>query len=388
MADTWFKVHRSALLPAWQHAARPVEAKASVPILTHVLFVAEGDRLRVRGTSFDLEIEAECELMEQGSVSFAVPEKRFGDILKQLPESAEITFCKGRGAGHVGIETGSSRFSLPYLPASDFPTMRGRDDFQWTDIQGAALADAIGRVSYAVSRNQTDRSWIIGMCLRLDKSGSGIEICGTDGLTLASVELPGAGAPILPQPNRDTFAQIILPVRTTESFVKLLDGATDGAQLAANENLVALRYDDVQIVSKLIDGIYPAYERIVPERNDQTIVVSREVLVAAARRVCAVVGNQERDGIRLKVVGGKLQLDLLSEEGGFSRDLVSCECNVPDGFTIAHGASRFEKTLSMMRSADLELSLVSETKAIVIRPLGGKPELHMVQPMRPKYVAE
>lgn len=391
MPDNWFTIHRSALFPAFQHVSRAIEGKSDIPILSHVLVTAEADTLRLRGTNFDLQIEAECELMSiEETQAFALPASRLGDILRQLPESAEISFTAGRTRDQVGIRAGRSVFSVPFLAASDFPEMRGRVDLAWTEIDGAGLADAISKSSYAVNKGDINRTYLTGLCLHADKAGTGMVMCGTDGLVLARIEIPGGGSPRFPkrEGTNGSYPHIIIPMRAAEALNKLLDGAKATAQMGLAETVAAVRFQGVEISTKLIDGIYPLYERVVPARTEQTVVVPHGAFAAAVKRVCSVMDDSQNDGIRLKVADGTLAIDLLTGLGSFAEDAVSAEINAPNGFTIAHSAAKLEKTLQIIRAADVELMLTDAATALVLRPLGNTAETFMVQPMRPRFVAE
>lgn len=391
MADIWFTIHRSSIMPALSHVSRAIEGKSDIPILSHVFITAEGETLRLRGTNLDLQIQAECELMTlTAPQSFALPSAQLHDILRQLPENAEISFTSGRTRDQVGIRSGRSVFSVPFLPASDFPEIRGKADLDWTQIDGAKLADAISKTSYAVNKKDVSRDYLSGLCLHGDTAGTGMVMCGTDGLSLACVEMQGAGFPPFPKRANynDTFPHVILPMRAADCLLKLLDGAKTPAEIAVTENFASVRFEGIEISTKLIDGIYPLYEQVIPTRTEQTIVVSHDVLSAAVKRVCSVQEDDLIDGIRLRIVKGVLELDLLTAHGGFARDSVSAEVNVPEGFTIAHNATRMERMLATIKASDIELILTNHETAILISPLGNPHERYILRPMNPRYVAE
>ncbi|MBD9372075.1 DNA polymerase III subunit beta [Rhizobium sp. ARZ01] len=387
MRDAWFNIHRSALAPAFARVSAAVDHKSKIPILAHVLFEAGAGALRLRATDLDLQIDAECELMNlSDEASFAVPAKLLGDILRELPESAEIAFGPGRHRDQVGIRAGRSSFSIPVLPASDFPEMRGRVDLGWTEIDGARLSDALAKTSYALNKND-DRVYLTGYCLHADEAGSGMVVVATDGLSLARIELAGCGCPSFP-PVRNTYPHIILPPAGAEPARKLLDGAKVGARIAITGEIFAVAYDGVEISSKLIDGIFPQYDMVIPERTDLTAVLPREAVAAAVKRVCAMVDDAKHDGVRLVAQGDTIKVDLMTALGGFAEDFVPGEIQVPNNFTIAHQATRLEKTLGAIRSVDVELMVRDASTALVIRPLGNNAETYVVSAMRPRQVAD
>lgn len=387
MADTWFTIHRSSLMPALAQVAQAIDTKSKIPILSHVLFDADDATLRLRCTNLDLQIEAECEMMEEATFpALALPVARLAAILKELPESAELAFGPGRLKDQVGVRAGRSSFSLPCLPGADFPEMGGRIKAEWAEIDGAKLSEALKKAAYAINKID-DRPYLCGFCLHSDKAGDGIVVAATDGHYLAQVELPGAGKVPFPQVE-NSYPHIILPPMGADPIRKLLAEAKHGARIAVSSAKIAVAYDGVEIQSKLIDGTYPAYERVVPARTEQRIVLTRDALGSAVRRVAAMVNDPKNDGIRLKVTNEGLRLDMLTAEGGFASDVVQAEISAPEGFVVAHSAPRLEKTLSGIHAVDIEMSVTDETTAVVMRPLDGSPELYLLAAMRPRFVAE
>lgn len=387
MSSTWFTIHRSALMPGFSRVASAVDGKSDIPILTHVLFDARNGSLRLRGTDLDLQISADCEVAEIiKEVGFALPARRLSDLLRELPESSELSFGPGRSTDHVGIRTGRSTFSMPSLPLSDFPEMRGRGDLSFFDIDGARLSDALARTAYALNKND-DRMYLTGFCLHADADATGIVVTATDGLSFANIRLPGSGSPVFPE-KRNTYRHVIVPAFGVEPIRKLLDGAKTGAKLAVTDEVLAASYDGVEITTKLIDGIFPAYEAAIPPRSDKAIVAPRDVLTAAVRRVAAVIDDGKNDGLRLRVREGSLEIDILTAQSGFASDVVPCEHTAPAGFQISHNGIRLEKTLGALRSADVELMVTSADMPIVIRPLGSTTETFVLSAMRPRFVAE
>lgn len=387
MAETWFTIHRSSLLPALSRVADAMDTKTKIPILAHVLLQPDGATLRLRCTNLDLQIEAECEMMADANFpAVALPVGRLSAILKEMPESAELAFGPGRLNDQVGIRSGRSNFSLPCLPGSDFPEMGGRIESGWVEIDGAKLAEALKKASYAVNKAD-DRPYLCGFCLHETEAGDGMIVAATDGHYLVQVKMPGACGVAFP-PVENSYPHIILPPMGADPIRKLLDGAKHGARIAVSAAKIAVAYDGVEIQSKLIDAIYPKYEKLIPPRTDRIIVISRETFAASVRRVAAMVDDTKIDGIRLKVSGDQLQIDMLTAEGGFASDVVEGEINVPDGFVVAHSAPRLEKTLSNIHSVDIEISLTDAATAVVMRPLDGSPELYLLTAMRPRFTAE
>lgn len=386
MAETWFTIHRASLLPALSRVSDAVDTRSKSPILAHVLLQGDGAMLRLRCTNLDLQIEAECEMASgAGFPAITLPVSRLSAILKELPESAEIAFGPGRLNDQVGVRSGRSSFSLPCLPGDAFPEMGKAGGETWFEIDGSKLSEALKKAAYAINKLD-DRPYLCGFCLHGDKNGDGLVVAATDGHYLAQIGLPGAGAVSFPA-IENSYPHVILPTFGAEPIRKLLDGAKR-ARIAVSREKISVAYDGVEIKTKLIDGIFPLYERVIPARTEQTIVIAKEAFASGVRRVAAMVDDAKNDGIRLRVERDGLRMDMLTAEGGFACDVVQGDIKVPEGFVVAHSAPRLEKTLAGIHAVDIELSLTDEMTAVVMRPLDGSPELYLLSAMRPRFVAE
>lgn len=382
MAETWFTIHRSNLHCAFSCVMGAIEVRNTIPILSHVLLEPRGDTVLLRGSNLDLQIEAECEALSvEQEIPFAIPAERFKAILSALPESAEVNFGPGTGRDSITIWSGNSRLSLPFLPAGDFPLVQCKAPLEWTPIAGKPLAEAIGKASYALSK-ATDRIYLTGYCIHAERGADGIVVATTDGLSLARVVAATGACPSLPTP-RNSFPHIILPPRAAENARKLLDSAGKDCAIAVTDNLFAVRTEGVTIISKLIDAIYPDYERVIPAQRDKRIRLKLDTISASIKRVCVMIDDAKRDALFLRVRDGLVNFDLMGTDGGAGHDAVAGEIEAPDGLEVSLNGLQLSKMLASIVSPDVDF-FISAEKRIVARPVGAPGETYVISPMAPR----
>ncbi|KQY71324.1 hypothetical protein ASD52_06465 [Ensifer sp. Root142] len=386
MADVWFTIHRSNLHQAFARVMGAIEVRNTIPILSHVLLEPTGDSILLRGSNLDLQIDAECEAISiVEPIPFTIPAARFKDILATLPESAEISFGPGRSKDSITISTGHSRLSVPFLPAHDFPVIPTKAALSWTPISGKPLADAIEKASFALNKND-DRVYLTGYCLHGEKGGDGLVVATTDGLSLAKVTAATGGCPAFPAVGV-TFPHIIVPPRAADSIRKLLEGAVQGASIAATDAILAVRFDGVTITSKLIDGKYPEYDRVIPAPAGATIGVKLDALSSSIRRVCVMIDDASRDALFIRTLDGLVNVDLVGRDGGAAHDAFSGEIDAPEDLEISLNGEQLKKMLASIDSSDIVIHTTADGARIIVRPVGIPGETYLLSTMKPRFSA-
>ncbi|MQW24259.1 DNA polymerase III subunit beta [Sinorhizobium meliloti] len=386
MAAVWFSIHRSNLHQAFSCVMGAIEVRNTIAILSHVLFEPAADTIRLRGSNLDMQIDAECEAISvDEEIPFAIPADKFKAILSTLPESAEISFGPGRSKDSITISAGHFRSSVPFLPAADFPLITSKEALEWTSIVGAPLSQALDKAGYALPKTN-DRPYLTGFCLHGERGGDGIVVAATDGLSLARVAAATGACPALPSP-RNSFPHVILPSRAADSIRKLLDGAGQGCAISVTDAQLAVRLDGVTITTKLIDGIYPEYERVIPPQGDQRIGMKTDNLSASIKRVCVMIDDAKRDALFLRIRDGLVNVDLASLDGGSAHDAISAEIEAPEGLEVSLNGLQVAKTLASISSPQVDFYITPE-KRIVVRPIGAPGETYVLSPMVPRFGVE
>ncbi|QRY68170.1 DNA polymerase III subunit beta [Ensifer sp. PDNC004] len=386
MAEIWFTIHRSNLHQALARVMGAIDKSSTIPILSHVLLDPLAEGVLLRGSNLSLQIDAECEAISiREPIPFAIPADKFKAILANLPENAEVSFGPGRSKDSIAISAGSSRHSIPFLPAQDFPLIPIKVELNWTEISGKPLAAALDKATFPLKKTD-DRPWITGYCLHPEKGGDGMVVATTDGLSLARVVAATGGCPALPSQHA-AYPQVILPQRAAESVRKLLDNAAHGVLIAATDFILAVKFDGVTITAKLIDGTYPEYEQVIPSPGDNSIGVKMDALSASIKRVCVVIDDAAVDALYLRPRAGRINVDIVGRDGGAAHDSLAGEIEAPEDLEICLNGEQLSKMLASITSPEISLHPIMQSERVLVRPVGSPGETYVLSTMRPRYSA-
>src|SRR5690625_2441979 len=260
-------IERAALLRSLAHVQSVVERRNTIPILSNVLLEAKEERLRLTATDMDLTIHEETEAQIQSPGATTVPAHTFYDIIRKLPDGSEVELSISDGGGQMRLRAGRSNFVLSTLPREDFPAAAASElPYRFT-LQAQETRDLIDRTRFAVSTEET-RYYLNGIYLHVGAHDSGevLRAVATDGHRLARVEvaLPDGAA---------GMPGIILPRKMVNELRKLVDDYDEELQVALSEARVCFTFGAIVLSSKLIDGTFPDYERVIPANNDKIMTV-------------------------------------------------------------------------------------------------------------------
>lgn len=288
-------IERAALARTLAAAGKAVEKRNTIPILGNILLVAEADRLSVRATDLDIEINAHvtCDIAKPGRV--AVDAKRLTDIARKM---AGTTVSMVLDGANLTVKSGRSRFVLPTLPADDFPSL---PDADYTAMFDVDLAGLVAPTKFAMSTEET-RYYLNGVYLHT--TDEHLVAVATDGHRLARNRMAPVGA----------FTPAILP----RELVELLPTGVVNVSMSPSKVRVATA--DSVIVSKLIDGTYPDYDRVIPRGNDKELIVGREAMRDAAGRV-ATVSADRGSAVKVTLAEGTVSLSVTSDVGSSYEDV-------------------------------------------------------------------
>ena len=317
---TSFTIHRAHLLPLLNAAGDVAPRRNTIPILGNVLITADGERLTVRATDLDRMVTASAPLAEcEATGGFTVPALMLRDIVKALPESAQIAFEMGNQ--RVVVRSGRSRYQLNWLPESEFPDISPASMSHAFRLPGKALADIVGAVDFAIS-NEEARFYLNGIYMHVVEEE--LRFCATNGhvLGLACMDLPAfeAGDPA-------GMPGVILPAE----FCSLLRKAGgDGEVLVkVSETKASIESSagDIatEILSKMIDGTFPDYVRVIPQGNANCWRVDAAAVAGAARRAALVIPDKSK-GLTLALCDGRLEITASSLEAGEGKEEIAATC--------------------------------------------------------------
>ena len=270
-------VERAELLKSLSHVHRVVERRNTIPILANVLMRAEHAKLAFKATDLDLEvIETVAAEVSPGGVT-TVPAHMFYEIVRKLPEGAQIVLEAAGDRAVMSIRAGRSRFTLQTLPESDFPDLAAGDLTHRFTLAAADLKRLIDKTQFAISTEET-RYYLNGIYLHTAGAGKGLMLraVATDGHRLAQFELAApAGAEGMPG--------VIVPRKTVGEVQRLIDSGEGEVAVELSQSKIRFTLGSVVLTSKLIDGTFPDYSRVIPLGNDKLLEVDKQRIRAGGR---------------------------------------------------------------------------------------------------------
>ncbi|MFZ5842823.1 MAG: DNA polymerase III subunit beta [Pseudomonadota bacterium] len=363
-----FTIARENLLPALNMVCGAVERRNNLPILANVLVSIEEERLSLTGTDLEVELRAEVPLEKGEPGDITVPARKFLDIVKALPDKQPVTFQLGDG--RVTVRSGSNRFTLTTLPASEFPSLEEGPGAVSFDLPQVELRSLFERTQFAIAQGDV-RYYMNGLFLEL-KSGR-LRAVATDGHRLALAEARN------PVDASGDFG-VIVPRKGIMELLRLLEPSDQTVKVTVGTNHIRIQTDSYHFVSKLVDGKFPEYEKVIPRSGDKIMVINRDVLKEALGRA-AILCNEKFRGVRLNLKTGQLMLvanNPEQEEAEIEVDVDYGSSELEVGFNVNYlmdivNAVKWDK-LRFMFSDAASPALAEEQ--------GGSGTLYLVMPMR------
>ena len=289
------QIARDALLKPLQAVSGIVERRHTLPILANVLFEQKDGRLYVTATDLEMQITAHSELPGKEDQAVTVAARKMQDLLRALPDDATLNL--DATGGKMTVRAGRSRFNLQTLPAADYPRIGiGQDQLQTITLPQRDLRGLFRLAEFAMAQ-QDIRYYLNGMLLVADKGS--LQAVATDGHRLSWASLQVAG---------DFQRQeVILPRKTVLELGKLLADVDDPVTIDILATQVRFRFGNVELVSKVVDGKFPDYNRVIPTGHTKAIVLSRPELLATLQRA-AILSNEKFRGVRIVLAPGTLKI--------------------------------------------------------------------------------
>ena len=292
------KIDRDEFLKPLSSVSGIVERRHTLPILTNLLLEARGDSLTLTATDLEMQVSLSSAAAPQGEISTTVSARKMLDICRSLPEKSQITL--EINDSRMLVKTGRSRFTLQTLPAADYPLMAkaGGDTSLLLKLPQIVLKKLLRQVEFAMAQ-QDIRYYLNGLLLEVN--GNRLNVVGTDGhrLSFTSVELD----------QSYDKQELILPRKTVLELIKLLDDNDEEVAIEVSSNQVNFNFNDIRLISKVIDGKFPDYTRVIPVGYTNSFAIDRQTLLLAMQRA-SILSNEKYRGIRM--VLGKSSLRLIS----------------------------------------------------------------------------
>jgi DNA polymerase-3 subunit beta len=367
-------VERTALLKSLGRVHRVVERRNTIPILANVLIRADKSKLSLKATDLDLEVTDAVDAEVSPAGSTTVPAHLFYEIVRKLPEGSQIVLEASGDRAVLAIRAGRSRFTLQTLPESDFPDLAAGEMTHKFTLAAADLKRLIDKTQFAISTEET-RYYLNGIYLHTAGSGKSVKLraVATDGHRLAQVELalpPGAAG----------MPGIIVPRKTVGEVQRLIEDA--GAEVAVELSQGKIRFTigDVVLTSKLIDGTFPDYARVIPLGNDKELVVDKKDFEASVDRVSTVSSERGR-AVKLSISSGRLLLSVTNPDSGSATEELEIEYG-SDPLDIGFNSRYLLDIAAQIEGEVAVLKLADAGSPTLIQDKDTAGALYVLMPMR------
>ncbi len=365
-------LERSALLKALGHVHRVVERRTTIPILSNVLLRADQGALKLQATDLDLEVVEQLAADIGASGATTVPAHTFYDIVRKLPDGSQITL--EQTGTTLALRAGRSRFTLQTLPEADFPDLTAGELPIRFDLAASELKRLIDKTQFAISTEET-RYYLNGIYLHaVDVEGIRmLRAVATDGHRLARVEIPApSGASEMPG--------VIVPRKTVAEVQRLLEDPDGTVTVELSPVKARFTIGSVILTSKLIDGTFPDYGRVIPVGNDKELVVDKAAFNSAVDRVSTISSERGR-AVKLSLSDGRLVLTVTNPDSGTATEEVEVGY-AADPIEIGFNSRYLLDILDQIDGDTAVLKLADPGSPTLLHENDGTSALYVLMPMR------
>lgn len=363
-----FSIQRETLLKPLQQIVGVVERRQTLPVLGNILVQAEPGKLTLTATDLEVELIAQIglDIDEQGEVT--LPARKLLDICKALPEEAQLEFNIEQDRALV--KSGRSRFTLATLPASDFPVIEELKTAQTFTLSQQALKNIIERTHFAMAQ-QDVRYYLNGLMLELRPDM--LRAVATDGHRLALSDTPVETGVEEPQ-------QVIVPRKGVQELVRLLENSEEPAEIQLGKNHIRITVPEIRFTSKLIDGRFPDYERVMPKGSDKVVEANCAVLRQALSRT-SILSNEKYRGIRLNLDNNSLRIQAHNPEQEEAEEEIEVQYDAGP-LEIGFNVTYLLDALSVIPGDDVRILLADANSSCLIENASDANSRYVVMPMR------
>ncbi|HJQ16777.1 MAG TPA: DNA polymerase III subunit beta [Allosphingosinicella sp.] len=365
-------IERATLLKSLGHVQSVVERRNTIPILSNVLIEAQEDGgIRLMATDLDLQINETVEANVTQAGATTVSAHTLFDIVRKLPEGSQVELSAADGK--MQVNAGRARFNLAALPRDDFPVIAEGDLPTGFELPAATLRELIDKTRFAISTEET-RYYLNGIFLHVsDEAQPVLKAAATDGHRLARVTVARpAGAEGMPD--------VIIPRKCVAELRKLLDEVDGTVQVSLSESKIRFGLGNAILTSKLIDGTFPDYSRVIPTANDKLLRIDPRSFEDGVDRVATIASEKTR-AVKMALDRDKVTLSVTSPENGTAAEEVSGDYNA-DGFEIGFNARYLLDILGQMEGDSIEVHLADAAAPTLLRENDKAAALYVLMPMR------
>jgi DNA polymerase III subunit beta len=364
-----FTIERATLLKGLGHVQAVVERRNTIPILSNVLLEAqEGGALRLMATDLDLQVDESVAASVDQPGATTVSAHTLFDIVRKLPEGSQVEMTAAEGK--MQIIAGRSRFNLSTLPRDDFPVIAEGDLPTKFELPAATLREIIEKTRFAISSEET-RYYLMGIFLHVVEEQ--LRAAATDGHRLARVTLPKPD-------GADGMPDVIVPRKAVNELYRLLEELEGTVEISLSPTKVRFGLGSAVLTSKLIDGTFPDYNRVIPTGNDKLLKIDPKSFSQGVDRVSTIASEKTR-AVKMSLDRDKVTLSVTSPENGVATEEISADYG-SDGLEIGFNAKYLLDILGEIDGDTVEVHLSDAAGPTLLRENDKSNALYVLMPMR------
>jgi len=362
-------IERATLLKSLSHVQSVVERRNTIPILSNVLIDAREDgSIRLMATDLDLQVDESLPANVAQPGATTVSAHTFFDIVRKLPEGSQVELSAAEGK--MQVNAGRARFNLSTLPRDDFPVIAEGDLPTRFELPAATLRQIIDKTRFAISSEET-RYYLMGIFLHV--ADDQLKAAATDGHRLARVTVAKPdGADVMPD--------VIIPKKCVTELRKLLDEVEGTVEVSLSPTKVRFVLGHAVLTSKLIDGTFPDYNRVIPTANDKLLKLDPKSFSAGVDRVATIASEKTR-AVKMALDRDRVTLSVTSPESGTATEELPADY-AADGMEIGFNASYLLDILGQIEGDSVEVHLADAAAPTLLRENDKSSALYVLMPMR------
>jgi DNA polymerase-3 subunit beta len=374
ITDMELVVRKADLLRELQLFQGIVERKNTIPILANVLIETDGDQVKLLATDLEVGLRSRCQASVSKKGSLTLPAKKLYEIIKALPET-DVRIEQDKSGVKVAADRFDSRMQT--LPREDFPTLPDGTGTYTAALPRDVLKHMVGKTQFAITGEDT--RYFLNGALFIQRPES-MSLVSTDGHRLALITVPRDKAQSRAKSNDEE--RVILPRKTLLELGRLLSEGEGDIQYERGENHLFFEVGGRLLISRMIDGQFPAFERVIPKGNDKRIEFDRDRLTSAVKRV-ALLSNERSRAVKFQIDKGKVEIASSSPEFGEAKEVLMVEYSAAP-VTICFNAQYVLDFLSVVETDSVGLEFKDEMSQAVMKPIGaeGYDYTYVIMPMR------
>jgi DNA polymerase-3 subunit beta len=361
-------LQRNDLIKPLSYVAGAVEKRQTLPILSFVLLRQKANEITLTGTDLEIEIIAKVKAGQEGSGELTLPARKLLDICRALPEGATLDIRK-EGEKAI-VRSGKSRFSLLTLPANDFPDIQIAQWDQTVSIEQSVFRNILAQTNFCMAQ-QDMRYFLNGLLFDMDNSR--LRVVGTDGHRMALSE---STPTILNNEQR----QVIVPRKGIHELMRLLEDSSEKVEIKLSSNHIQASTPTFTFISKLIDGKYPDYTKVIPTSQSKHVKVDRSLLKEALGRA-AILSNEKYRGVRLGISDKSMKISTHNPEQEEAQEEIPIDYS-GEPIEIGFNVSYVIEAISALQSKEIIVDLTDSNSSCTIHAADSKSPLYVIMPMR------